>query len=78
MMRVGCSAKRRRLAPTTVWVLGLAGLAQAVASTGDEVVAELVVGWDHSCQGQPEVIEEIRRILQHAATPGNSRQGGGA
>src|SRR5215510_8941353 len=44
-----------------------------------EVVSELVVRWDHSCQGQPEVIEEIRRIfLQHAATPGNSRQGGGA
>jgi hypothetical protein len=44
----------------------------------DEVVSELVVRWGHSCQGQPEVIEEIRRILQHAATPGNSRQGGGA
>ena len=27
MMRVGRAAKRRRLAPTTVWVLGLAGLA---------------------------------------------------
>jgi len=39
----------------------------------------LVVRWNHSCQGQPEVIEEIRRILlEHAATPGNSRQGGGA
>lgn len=45
----------------------------------DGVVSEVVVRWDHSCQGQPEVIEEIRRILlQHAATPGNSRQGGGA
>jgi len=45
----------------------------------DEVVSEVVVRWDHSCQGQPEVIEEIRRILlEHAATSGNSRQGGGA
>jgi hypothetical protein len=74
MMRVGRLAKRRRrLARATVWGLGLAGLAQT------EVVSELVVRWDHSCQGQPEVIEEIRRIfLQHAATSGNSRQGGGA
>jgi pimeloyl-ACP methyl ester carboxylesterase len=37
----------------------------------DEAVSELVVRWDHSCQGQPEVIEEIRRILlEHAAAPG--------
>lgn len=34
----------------------------------DEAVSEKVVRWDHSCQGQPEVIEEIRRILyRHAA-----------
>jgi pimeloyl-ACP methyl ester carboxylesterase len=34
----------------------------------DEAVSEWVVRWDHSCQGQPEVIEEIRRILlEHAA-----------
>ena len=34
----------------------------------DEAVSELVVRWDHSCQGRPEVIEEIRRILlEHAA-----------
>ena len=40
----------------------------------DEVVSERVVRWDHSCQGQPEVIEEIRRILlEHAATPGDRR-----
>ena len=45
----------------------------------DEAVSELVVRWNHSCQGQPEVIEEIRRILlEHAATPGNRRPGGGA
>ena len=37
----------------------------------DEAVSELVVRWDHSCQGQPEVIEEIRRILLlHTAAPG--------
>jgi hypothetical protein len=73
MMRVGRLVKRRRLAPATVWGMGLTALAQA------EVVSELVVQWDHSCQGQPEVIEELRRIfLHHAATPGNSRQGGGA
>ena len=36
----------------------------------DEAVSERVVRWDHSCQGQPEVIEEIRRILlEHAAAP---------
>ena len=36
----------------------------------DEAVSERVVRWDHSCQGQPEVIEEIRRILlKHAAAP---------
>lgn len=33
-----------------------------------EAVSEKVVRWDHSCQAQPEVIEEIRRILlEHAA-----------
>jgi hypothetical protein len=38
----------------------------------DEAVSELVVWSDHSCQGQPEVIEEIRRILlEHAAAPGD-------
>jgi pimeloyl-ACP methyl ester carboxylesterase len=36
----------------------------------DEAVSELVVRWSHSSQGQPEVIEEIRRILyEHLATP---------
>lgn len=34
----------------------------------NEAVSELVVRSDHSCQGKPEVIEEIRRILlEHAA-----------
>jgi pimeloyl-ACP methyl ester carboxylesterase len=34
----------------------------------DEAVSEKVVRWDHSCQAQPEVIEEIRRILlEHVA-----------
>jgi pimeloyl-ACP methyl ester carboxylesterase len=33
-----------------------------------EAVSEKVVRWNHSCQGQPEVIEEVRRILlEHAA-----------
>lgn len=37
----------------------------------DGVVSELVVRWGHSSQGQPEVIEEIRRILlELAASPG--------
>ncbi len=36
----------------------------------DEAVSEYVVRWDHSCQGQPEVIEEVRRILfEHLAAP---------
>jgi pimeloyl-ACP methyl ester carboxylesterase len=36
----------------------------------DEAVSEKVVRWGHSCQGQPEVIEEIRRILlEHLKTP---------
>jgi transposase InsO family protein len=35
----------------------------------DEAASELVVRWSHSAQGQPEVIEEIRRILyEHLAT----------
>jgi pimeloyl-ACP methyl ester carboxylesterase len=29
----------------------------------DEAVSEFVVRWNHSCQGQPEVIEEVKRIL---------------
>ncbi|MDP2179983.1 triacylglycerol lipase [Methylicorpusculum sp.] len=29
----------------------------------DEAISEKVVNWNHSCQGQPEVIEEVRRIL---------------
>jgi pimeloyl-ACP methyl ester carboxylesterase len=36
----------------------------------DEAVSELVVRWGHSCQDQPETIEEIKRILfEHLATP---------
>jgi pimeloyl-ACP methyl ester carboxylesterase len=35
-----------------------------------EAVSEKVVRSGHSCQGQPETIEEVRRILNlHAATP---------
>lgn len=34
----------------------------------DEAVSEFVVRWNHSCQGQPEVIEEVKRILfEHLA-----------
>ena len=34
----------------------------------DEAISEFVVRWNHSCQGQPEVIEEIKRILfEHLA-----------
>jgi pimeloyl-ACP methyl ester carboxylesterase len=34
----------------------------------DEAVSEKVVRWNHSCQGTPEAIEEVRRILYlHAA-----------
>lgn len=40
----------------------------------DEAVSEFVVRWNHSCQGQPEVIEEIRRILlEHAGMPAAPR-----
>ncbi len=40
----------------------------------DEAVSEKVVRWDHSCQGQPEVIEEVRRILlEELATPAVQR-----
>jgi pimeloyl-ACP methyl ester carboxylesterase len=36
----------------------------------DEAVSELVVRSSHSCQGKPETIEEVRRILlEHAAVP---------
>lgn len=41
----------------------------------DEAISELVVRWSHSSQGQPEVIEEIRRILlEHLATPDKDHQ----
>jgi hypothetical protein len=46
----------------------------------DEAVSERVVRSDHSCEGQPEVIEEIRRILlEHAAAQEGNRheQSGG-
>ncbi|MCD2452326.1 alpha/beta hydrolase [Methylicorpusculum oleiharenae] len=37
----------------------------------DEAISEKVVNWNHSCQGQPEVIEEVRRILlEHSAVLG--------
>jgi pimeloyl-ACP methyl ester carboxylesterase len=37
----------------------------------EEAVSEFVVRWNHSCQAQPEVIEEVRRILfEHLAAPG--------
>ncbi len=40
-----------------------------------EAVSELVVRSDHSCQGQPQTIEEIRHILlEHAAAPGTGGQ----
>ena len=40
----------------------------------DEAVSEFVVRWNHSCQGQPEVIEEIKRILfEHLAASGEPR-----
>jgi hypothetical protein len=36
----------------------------------DEAISEKVVRWGHSCQDQPEVIEEVRRILlEHLTTP---------
>lgn len=39
----------------------------------DEAISELVVRWNHSCQGRPEVIEEIRRILfEHLVASTNS------
>jgi pimeloyl-ACP methyl ester carboxylesterase len=35
----------------------------------DEAVSEKVVRWNHSCQGLPQVVEEVRRILlEHLAT----------
>lgn len=36
----------------------------------DEAVSEKVIRWGHSCQDQPEAIEEVRRILmEHLSTP---------
>lgn len=36
----------------------------------DEAVSEKIIRWGHSCQDQPEAIEEIRRILmEHLAEP---------
>jgi hypothetical protein len=35
----------------------------------DEAVSEKIIRWGHSCQDQPETIEEVRRILlEHLAT----------
>lgn len=34
----------------------------------EEAISEKVVNWNHSCQGQPEVIEEVRRILMEHLT----------
>jgi hypothetical protein len=31
------------------------------------VKSELVVRWEHSVQGQPEAIQEVRRILRQDA-----------
>jgi hypothetical protein len=40
----------------------------------NEAVSEFVVRWNHSCQGQPEVIAEIKRILfEHLAASGEPR-----
>lgn len=40
----------------------------------DEAVSELVVNWSHSCQGQPEVIEEVKRIMfEHLAAAGTKK-----
>ncbi len=40
----------------------------------DEAVSEFVVNWSHSCQGQPEVIEEVKRILfEHLAASGTEK-----
>ena len=40
----------------------------------DEAVSELVVRSSHSVQGNPQAIEEIRRILlEHATVSGESR-----
>lgn len=36
----------------------------------DEAVSEKIIRWGHSCQDQPEAIEEIRRILlEHLVAP---------
>jgi len=36
----------------------------------DEVISEKIIRWGHSCQDQPEAIEEIRRILmEHLIAP---------
>jgi hypothetical protein len=40
----------------------------------DEAESEVVVRWNHSVQGQPAAVEEVRRILlEHAATPQGPR-----
>ena len=40
----------------------------------DEAASQLVMRWDHTCQGQPGVIEEIRGILLlPAASPEERR-----
>ena len=46
------------------------GIVAYRSAHSDEAVCELVARSSHSVQGQPEAIEEIRRIpLEHLATP---------
>jgi pimeloyl-ACP methyl ester carboxylesterase len=40
----------------------------------DEAISEKIIHWGHSCQDQPETIEEVKRILfEHLETPDAAR-----
>jgi hypothetical protein len=51
------------------------GVVQYESAHIDGVKSELVVRWEHSVQGRPEAIEEVRRILlQNAGAESGSRR----
>ena len=70
-----CRSRRRIHAHSIIAVRGTGppqhgsdGVVSYESAHIDWAVSEKVVRWNHSCQGTPEAIEEIRRILYlHAA-----------
>ena len=74
------SDETREIVRRAMFVTALPFVKQVIVETGDDgvvkyesahmdgVKSELVVRWEHSVQGQPEAILEVRRILLEHAT----------